>query len=153
MAKRNVVETVKGMLADFLPQNGYELWHAEFTKEGKDYNLKVFVDAPAGIGTDDCEKVSRYLSARLDEVDLIEMPYSLIVSSPGMDRPLLTAEHFRRYAGSPVDVTLYRGVDGRKAYSGILRERTEEYLTLETEAGDVKLPLASVSKVRLQVIL
>jgi ribosome maturation factor RimP len=153
MAKRNIVETVRGMLADFLPQNGYELWDAEFVKEGKDYSLKVYIDARAGIGTDDCEKVSRYLSARLDEVDLIDMPYALIVSSPGMDRPLLTAEHFRRYVGTPVEVTLYRGVDGRKAYSGILGERTEEYLVLGTEAGGVRLPVTLVSKVRLQVIL
>jgi ribosome maturation factor RimP len=172
MAKKNIVETVKEMLADFLPDNGYELWNAEFVKEGRDFNLKVYIDSEDGIGADDCERVSRYLSEKLDETDPIETPYYLIVSSPGMDRPLLTPEHFKRYAGTPVDVSLYKGVNGKKAYSGILGERTDEYLILYTEEGDssnndtdlssgdlldadggaIKLPVALISKVRLQVI-
>jgi ribosome maturation factor RimP len=152
MSKKTVVKIVKEKLADFLPQNGYELWNAEFVKEGRDYSLKVYIDSKDGIGADDCEKVSRYLSAVLDEEDPIETPYYLIVSSPGMDRPLLTPEHFKRYLGEPVDVMLYKGVNGKKSYSGALGERSDEYLTLRTEEGELRFPLPLVSKVRLRVI-
>ncbi|MDR1028364.1 MAG: ribosome maturation factor RimP [Clostridiales Family XIII bacterium] len=151
MSKKSIVRIVKELLAEFLPQNGYELWHAEFVKEGKDYNLKVYIDSAEGIGADDCEKVSRYLGARLDEADPIEAPYYLIVSSPGMDRALLTPDHFRRYVGCPVDVALYKGVDGKKSYSGILGERTDEYLILYAD-GEIRLPIPLIGKVRLQVI-
>ncbi len=81
------------ILADFLNENGYELYHIEFVKEGKDRFLRVYIDLdnsratdgegkPQYIGTADCEKVSRYLSTRLDEEDPIEQNYYLEVSSP-----------------------------------------------------------------------
>jgi ribosome maturation factor RimP len=122
-------------------------------KTGKEYNLNVYIDQADGIGTDDCEIVSRYLSERLDADDLIEQNYYLIVSSPGMDRPLLTEEHYKRYAGTPVDVSLYKGVDGQKAYSGVLKERTDTHLLLTVDGGEeIALPRELISKVRLQVI-
>jgi ribosome maturation factor RimP len=141
------------MLSDWLPQRGYELWNVEFVKAGAERSLNVYVDRESGMGTDDCEVVSRYLSDRLDEEGLIDGRYNLVVSSPGMDRPLLTDEHFARYKGSPVDVSLYKGVDGRKTYSGILGERTADTLSVvsEEDGGETSLPRELVSKERLQV--
>lgn len=160
----NVVESVKRILAGFLAENGYELWNAEFVKTGRDYNLNIYIDAENGIGTDDCEKVSRFLEARLDEENLIDGQYYLIVSSPGMDRELLTDAHFKRYEGAPVDVALYRGYEGRKSWAGVLIRRTETELMLKAGDGDqcvalkkyedgvFGIPLEYVSKVKLQVI-
>ncbi|MBR1993470.1 MAG: ribosome maturation factor RimP, partial [Firmicutes bacterium] len=74
------------MMADFLAAEGYELYNIEFVKEGKDWFLRVYVDMASGegyIGTEDCEKVSRFLSEKLDEEDPIEQNYYLEVSSPG----------------------------------------------------------------------
>ncbi|MDR0518909.1 MAG: ribosome maturation factor RimP, partial [Clostridiales Family XIII bacterium] len=99
------------------------------------------------------ELVSRYLSDRLDEEDFISGNYYLIVSSPGMDRPLLTDGHFERYRGALVDVSLYKGVDGRKSYSGTLVERTDDSVTIVDDDGrEVNLPRDFVSKVKLQVV-
>jgi ribosome maturation factor RimP len=153
MSARNVKERVRELLADWLPARGYELWNVEFVKSGASRNLNVYVDKPSGMSADDCEVVSRYLSGKLDEEDLITGNYYLIVSSPGMDRTLLTDEHFTRYKGEPVDITLYKGVDGRKAYGGILGERTADtlYIALEDDGREVALPTELVSKVRLQV--
>jgi ribosome maturation factor RimP len=151
---KNVNAKVRELLADWLPQRGYELWDVEFVKLGNGHNLNVYVDKAGGMGTDDCEFVSRRLETQLDEENVIQGNYCLIVSSPGMDRPLLTDEHFARYRGAPVDVSLYRGVDGRKKYSGVLGERTADTLFLFTEddGREVALPREYVSKVRLQVI-
>ena len=145
------------MLADYLPENGYELWNVEYVKEGSDFYLRVYIDTlGGGIGTDDCERVSKYLSEALDKADPIESGYYLVVSSPGMDRPLLTDEHFKRYRGVPVDVSLYRAIGGKKKISGLLGVRTETNLELfpeEMGAGaPLQIPLEQISKVRLQVI-
>jgi len=93
MAKKNITEIVTDELRGFLSENGYKLYNIEFVKEAKDYILRVYIDRAQGgegkyIGTDDCEKVSRYLSRRLDELDPIEKSYILEVSSPGIDRAL-----------------------------------------------------------------
>jgi ribosome maturation factor RimP len=153
MSAKNVKERVRELLADWLPSNGYELWNVEFVKSGNSRNLNVYVDKESGMGADDCEVVSKYLSGKLDEDDLIDGNYYLIVSSPGMDRPLLTDAHFIRYKGTPVDVSLYKGVDGLKAYGGILGERTADtlYIIMEDDRREVALPRGLVSKVRLQV--
>jgi ribosome maturation factor RimP len=176
VGNRNVTARVRELLEDWLPEQGYELWNVEYVKSGRERNLNVYIDRlPAadtgaqggdaaglgahgdavrqGIGTDDCEAVSRYLSDRLDADDLIEGNYYLVVSSPGMDRPLLTDAHYARYEGVPVDVSLYKGVDGRKSYSGVLGARTDSELIIFAEDGrEVRLPRELVSKVRLQVI-
>ena len=156
MAKINITEKVKELLSDFLSENGYELWNLEFVKAGKDFNLNVFIEAPDGISTDDCEIVSRYLSEKLDEEEVIDKSYYLIVSSPGMDRPLLTDEHYKRYEGAFIDVSLYKGFEGKKNHSGILKERTETDLIMTVEGTDgeetLTIPRDIVSKVRLQVI-
>jgi ribosome maturation factor RimP len=150
----SVTERVKKILEDYLPRHGYELWHVEFAKSGAERHLTVYIDGEDGIGTDDCEQVSRYLEQRLDAENLIDSSYCLIVSSPGMDRPLLTDGHFERYRGAPVDISLYKGVNGSKKYSGVLEERTETTLTLTLDDGRAfRVPRALVSKVRLQVIV
>jgi ribosome maturation factor RimP len=80
MAKSSIKDLVAKELEEFLEKNGYELYNVEFIKEGKDWFLRVFIDRnqgseAEGISTDDCEKVSKYLSARLDELDPIKQNY------------------------------------------------------------------------------
>ena len=154
VAGRSVTGIVRELLGGYLAENCYELWNVEWSKKGPDSNLIITVDKDGGINTDDCEKVSRYIERRLDEENIIDTAYQLIVSSPGMDRTLLTDEHFKRYKGTPVDVSLYKGVDGSKMYSGLLGERTDAYLTVTMENGaSARLPVELISKVKLQVVI
>jgi ribosome maturation factor RimP len=154
-----VSKIVEALIAP-LEEDGFELWNVEYAKEGKEKQLRVFVDKIGGISIDDCETVSRYLSEKLDEADPISEPYDLIVSSPGMDRPLLRDEHYGRYAGHPVEISLYKGFEGRKRFVAILGERTKERLcvtpigrdTLKPEGEEIAIPLELVSKVNLMVI-
>lgn len=126
MAKKKITEIAEELLKDFLEENGYELYHSEFVKEGSDWFLRVYIDWKQGgeeeryISTDDCEKVSRYLSEKLDQEDPIKQNYYLMVSSPGMDRPLVKPEHWERYVGHDVEIRLYRGKDGKKNITGTL---------------------------------
>jgi len=142
------------MLIPFLDENGYELWNVEWSKSGGEKCLIISLDKDGGIGTDDCEKISRYIGTRIDDEDLIETSYQLIVSSPGMDRPLLTDGHFQRYTGRSVDVSLYMAFEGRKKLSGKLLGRDEKNLMLTLDDGtECVVPREIVSKVSLQVII
>lgn len=157
MAKINIRALVAEMSADFLAEHKLELYNVEFQKEGKDWFLRVYIDKPEGtegyISTDDCELVSRFLSDKLDEADPIEQNYYLEVSSPGMDRALITEDHYRRYTGQLVDVKLYSGINGKKTYQGILKGLNENILTIEEENGKtVELPFDKVTKTNLAVI-
>lgn len=85
--------------------------------------LQVMIDVPDGsreINVDDCAKVSRALSAVLDEKDPIKDKYSLEVSSPGLDRPLTKPEHFARFKGYTAKVETLAEVDKRKRIKGVI---------------------------------
>ncbi|MDD6647652.1 MAG: ribosome maturation factor RimP [Firmicutes bacterium] len=156
MAKKKITEIVEEMLEDFLRQEGYELYNAEFVKEGRDWFLRVYIDKTVTdeyVGTEDCEKVSRFLSEKLDEADPIEQNYYLEVSSPGMDRPLLKRSHYERYIGSEVEIRLYKGKDGTKNIQGVLKDVTGDDITVEDHDGrEWKLQLSEIAKAKLAVI-
>ena len=163
MAKADLMEFLNRTLGPFFEENGYSLWYQEFVKEGKDWTLRITAEkaetdadgnrtgALIPVDTDDCEKISRYLSAKLDEADPIEQNYILEVSSPGMDRELRTPEHFRRMIGETVDVSLYRPLNGEKKgpklLTGVLRSFDGKTITVD----DTEIPLDSVAKVALNV--
>ncbi|WP_130863620.1 ribosome maturation factor RimP [Bacilliculturomica massiliensis] len=158
MAKKKIAEIVSEVLSPFLNENGYELFNVEFLKEGRDWFLRVYIEKTengeyVSVGTDDCEAVSRFLSAELDRLDPIEQNYYLEVSSPGMDRPLLREKDFIRFGGEIVDVSLYKALDGRKTLSGTLVGRAGGCIIIKDEKGnEVKIPEEQVSKTRLAVV-
>lgn len=162
MAKKKITDLIGEAAADFLAENGLELYHAEFVKEGRDWFLRVYIDTmetegPDGqeiyVSTDDCEKVSRFLSEELDRLDPIEQNYYLEVSSPGMDRQLLTERHYEKYAGRLVEVKLYKGVDGKKAFEGVLQGLSDGSVVIKTEDGqEMMFPLEQVAKTNLAVV-
>ena len=156
--------SVKNIVAEMLrplEAEGYEIWNVEYVREGGDMQLRVYIDKDGGIGIDDCEAVSRYLSLKLDEENTIDEAYSLVVSSPGMDRQLFTDEHFLRYEGEAVQVALYKGFEGRKKFAALLGKKTEESLcvtpidslTLAPEGEELCIPAGLVSKVNLMIII
>ncbi|MCL1808686.1 MAG: ribosome maturation factor RimP [Clostridiales bacterium] len=159
MPKKKITEIATEELDSFLQSNGYELYGTQFVKEGRDWFLRIFIDwAEASgsrhIGTDDCEKVSRFLSRRLDELDPIEQNYYLEVSSPGLDRALRKEKDFAKYAGKEVEVGLYKAVNGRKAYSGTLKGLEDGEIVIIGEKGsEMRFPREQVAKAKLKIVL
>jgi|GEM_PF-15910 len=153
--KDKIVDLVKQELSGFLEENGMELYHAEFKKEGAEWYLNVYIDVTEDryVSTDDCEKVSEYLSARLDELDPIEQNYVLQVSSPGLDRELYEQKDFDRFAGELVDLRLYRPVDGSKDYTGTLVGLANGQITIKDEEGnELSFDKKDVAKTKLAVV-
>jgi ribosome maturation factor RimP len=158
VSKKKVTDIITGELSGFLEREGYELYHLEMVKVAKDWYLRVYIDKlqdleeQGYISTDDCEKVSRYLSERLDALDPIEQNYYLEVSSPGMDRQLYTEAHYRRYIGTLVEVKLYKPYQGTKSLEAVLKEVSEGQLILEDEDGiEIVLPREQVAQTRLAI--
>ena len=165
MAKKKITEIVEEITADFLAEKGLELYNSEFVKEGKDWVLRVYIDRlpkedadgnveEEYVSTDDCEGVSRFLSSELDRLDPIEQNYYLEVSSPGLDRALIKEKDFIRFSGRMVDISLYKAVDGKKTYQGILKGLTEDNKIVITDENEkeIEFPREQVAKTRLAVI-
>jgi len=96
---------------------------------------------------EDCEKVSRQISALLDVEDPISGEYHLEVSSPGMDRPLFSAQQFADYIGSEVKVRLNAPIDGRRNLQGVIAQVVDETVQVTgAEGQNWHLPLASIDK-------
>jgi ribosome maturation factor RimP len=136
---------------------GYELVDIRFVMEPGGWVLRVFIDLPEpdpgneaqDVDLDDCERISRELSALLDVDDPIAQAYSLEVSSPGIDRPLVTVQHFRRFVGAEIKVTLLHGVPNpqggeRKNFRGMLSAVEGDHATMIVDGQPWVFPISDV---------
>jgi ribosome maturation factor RimP len=128
---------------------GYELVDLEYGAGHGRGSLRVFIDAAAGVGLEDCERVSREISALLDVEDPITSAYTLEVSSPGFDRVLRTPAHFGRFVGARVFVELKEPRAGRRRYTGELLAVDEGGIALAVDKERVALTFAEIGKARL----
>ena len=152
MTDQNVADRARTVVQPPIEGAGYELVDVHWKHEQGGWVLRVFVDKPGGIGHADCERVSRELSAVLDVHDVIPHAYSLEVSSPGLDRPLVTAAHFRRFLGKKARVRLKQGVDGRRNYAGTIVAVDEGgHVTVEVDGREHRLPLDDLERANLEV--
>lgn len=115
--------------------NNFELVDVEYVKEGSNKYLRVYVDKEGGITVEDCELVSRRLSDMLDQEDFIDEAYILEVSSPGLGRPLKKDKDFQRNLNEEVELKLYKAVDKKKDFVGLLTAFDKDTVTIEFEDG------------------
>ena len=132
-----------------LAQLGFELVDLELAAGRSHAQLRVFIDRPDGVVIEDCERVSKELSALLDVSDPIPTAYTLEVSSPGLDRVLRTPAHFERFVGSRVHVELIAPKAGRRRYTGALRQTDGDAVTLEVDGVMERLAFADIGRARL----
>lgn len=135
-----------GLLEKTLPGLGYELVDLNIGNRGK--MLQVFIDKPGGITIEDCTAVSNHLS-RLLAVDLNYDYDRLEVSSPGLDRPLRTAEAFERFRGEKAQLKLRVPVEGRRKVMGILGALQNGVLEMEVDGQMKTFAMDNIDKARL----
>jgi len=139
-------EILHKMIEPVVVSLGCELWGMEYLTQGRYTTLRIFIDGPNGVSLEDCEKVSRQVSAVMDVEDPIDGEYTLEVSSPGMDRPLYTAAHYARYLGETVNVRLRMARDGRRRFKGNIVKVENEDVTINVDGNDVLLPVDAIDK-------
>ncbi len=147
MPEGQVESRLRDMLEPTVTGMGYELVMVELARGGR--LLRLYIDAPEGIGLSDCEAVSHQVSGLLDVEDPIHSRYSLEVSSPGLDRPLVKPEHFVRFAGQRVRVRMQVPRNGRRNFTGTLGAVQDGVLTLEVDGEQYRLPLEDIAAARL----
>jgi ribosome maturation factor RimP len=150
----DAAEQIRQILDPILLSMGLDLWDLEFQKQGPKWLLRVYIDREIGGGVtlQDCETVSRDLSAALDVEDIIPHAFTLEVSSPGLDRTLSKPEHFIRFAGSAVKIKTYQTINGEKVFRGKLLGMADSVVTIELEAGTVlEIPMTNITKASLEV--
>jgi len=142
-------ERLIALIEPLLGQLGYELVELEFAPAHGRGSLRIFIDRPEGIGIEDCERVSREVSALMDVEDPIPTAYALEVSSPGDDRVLRKPAHFERFKGERVLVELVAPRAGRRRYTGLLQEVSATGVALEVDGARVDMPFGEIAKARL----
>ncbi|MFL6605155.1 MAG: ribosome maturation factor RimP [Steroidobacteraceae bacterium] len=142
-------ERLIALIEPVLVRLGYELVELEYAAGRSQAVVRLFIDQPAGITVDDCERVSREVAALLDVDDPIPTAYTLEVSSPGFDRVLRTPAHFERFVGERVFVELKVPRAGRKRYTGTLQAANSMGIELEVDKQKVQIPFDEIGKARL----
>ena len=146
---KNAAEQIAELIAPTVEALGLELWGIELQQQGKYSLLRVYIENEEGVSIEDCERVSRQVSAVLDVEDPISGEYTLEVSSPGMDRPLFTAAQFGLYVGEKVNVRLRSALQGRRKFKGVIKNVVDDRigLAIESEDGEeIEISFANIDK-------
>lgn len=128
-----VSEQVFELVAPIAESFGLEVIEVLYEKKYDGMNLTIVIDKDGGVTINDCETLHRAIGQPLDELDPIDCAYTLNVSSPGIDRPLKTERDYKRNLNKKISVKLYKAVDSKKTFVGILTAYDDETFTITTE--------------------
>ena len=153
---------IAAMLAPTIESLGVELLGIEYLPAPGSATLRLYIDVPAAevdatpegeepraVSIEDCEAVSREVSAQLDVEDPISGNYTLEVSSPGIDRPLFTLDHYRRFAGQTVKVGLKLPHEGRRRLQGEILGVEGEQVAFAIDGVRFAVPFSNIDKGRI----
>jgi len=153
MVQTDIASTLIELLEPAAAQHGFELVTVEQTGGRKSPVIRVLLDREDGLDIDAICEANRWISDLMDEHDPIPGPYTLEVSSPGIDRPLRTREHFERYAGETVTVKKKPAYGERTAWTGTLIGIEGDDVVIDVSGEQVRVPFQSVQKARLKGVV
>lgn len=148
MAK--VKQICEEKLRPVIEEMGYELVDVEYVKEFDGMSLIFTIDKEEGVTIDDCEKVNKKIDPIIDELNPTDdKPFTLVVSSPGLDRPLKTDRDLKRNLEKEVTVTLFAKVDGKKSFDGVLKGFDDKNVILETAENTIAFERDKIANIKL----
>jgi ribosome maturation factor RimP len=155
----DVVEQVRTVAARVAASYGLDIFDVQFRREAAGMVLRIQIDRPGpaataedSVSVEDCAAVSRDLSAVLDVEDIVPTAYTLEVSSPGLDRPLRTADDFRRFAGRRAKLVMREAVDGQTFLKGRLGGVEGNRVIIDAEDRRRHLvPIGIITRANLEV--
>ena len=148
-------EHVEKQIEKIVSSEGLELVHIDYHRQGRGFLLRVDIDKEGGVTLEDCEGISRQVSAFLDVEDVVPSEYELQVSSPGLDRKLYRQSDYEKFVGRLVRVKTSKPVRGLHVIVGRLKEYDGQNIVVSDPAvkknPDYQIPLADVKETRLEV--
>lgn len=146
---------ISALLAPTVASMGLELLGAEYLPSPGGAVLRLYIDVPPAesaernVGIEDCEAVSREVSAQLDVEDPITSNYTLEVSSPGIDRPLFALSHYTRFLGQSAKVGLKLPQDGRRRLQGRIDKVDSDTITFDVDGAPITVAFDNIDKAKL----
>jgi len=144
-----IAKQVSDLIEPILSEMGLELIDVEYLSDRGRWVLRIYMDKDGGITLDDCAMVSGELGDLIDIKNFIEHEYVLEVSSPGLNRPLKKEADFIRVIGKRIKVKTRTPVEGRRNFTGILKDFRDQKLIIEYEGGLVILAWTDIEKANL----
>jgi len=140
---------------------GLSISDVQLRREAPGWVLRVVLDCEdatavngqEGVSIENCQQVSRELSALLDVEDLLDQPYTLELSSPGLDRPLRHVNEYRRFVGKLAKIVTSKDINGQHSLTGRIRKVTDDELSLDIGAQTHQIPFSVITRGRLEVEL
>ena len=153
------VERVRELATRVASSYGLDIFDVELKREGGQQVLRVIVDRPGpsatpeeSVSIDDCARVAEELGTLLDVEEVMPGEYTFEVSSPGLDRPLRTADDYRRFAGRRAKIVTSEPVQRQTAFAGRVKGVDGEDVLFESEGKKLmRLPLRLISRARLDI--
>ena len=144
------MQAVRALIAPSLADIGYEVVRV-MTIGAEHGTLQIMAERleEDKMTVEDCASISRTVSAIFDVEDPIIGAYTLEVSSPGLDRPLVRKKDFERYSGLEAKIELHQALNGKRRYSGMLAGYADGVVTIVTENGVTNLPFEEIDKAKL----
>jgi len=151
MLEKELVDRVHEIIDPILLSEGIELVDMEYRRESKGWVLRLILDKNGGITLDDCTRVSQEVGRSLDVEDVIQTPYTLEVSSPGLARPLKTEKDFIKFRHHLIKVKTIDPIEKRRQFKGKLLQVSESGIEMEVDGGIFRIPFANVAKANLEI--
>ena len=151
MAKMPIAQSVMNLIEPVLESEGLELVDVEYKKEGSNWFLRVYIDKEGGVNVADCQKVSHLTGDLIEVEETIKTPYSLEVSSPGLNRALKREKDFLKFKGKQIRVQSVLPIDNRKKFVGILADFKDQTVFLEFDEKSIEIPLSQITKANLVI--
>lgn len=145
-----IIGKVTEIVEPILREDQIELVDIEFHPTGKRWMLRLFIDKEGGVGIRDCERASREIDRLLDVEDIIDHPYVLEVSSPGLTRSLKRKQDFDRYIGKRCRIITKSLIEGRTEFKGELIASSEDEVHLKDELRTYTIPTVAIKKANLE---
>ena len=139
-------EAIRTLAEPILAACAAELVELTQVRHGRQVNLRFLVDKVGGVTVQDCARLNQLISEALDASDLIDASYTLEVSSPGLDRPLVSTRDFERAIGEQVEIELIEDLRGSKQIKGQLLAVQQAAVVVTTRMGNVTVPLANIHR-------
>lgn len=147
VAIQEIIQQFENLAVPIVEEEGLEIWAADLRQEGGRWILRLMLEREEGASLDDLTRVHRQLSDVLDVHDVVPWRYTLEVSTPGINRPLVKLDHYRRYLGKRVRIQTRSMQNGRRMFVGLLdRVEDERVCIVDGDIGQVWIPLDDVRK-------
>ena len=147
---QEIVVRVREIASPIVSNEGMELVEVEYRRERWGWVLRLYIDKEGGITLDDCTRISQEVGRNLDVENFISAPYTLEVSSPGLDRPLKKEGDFIKYRNRLMRVRTIEPIGNRWRFKGRLLGVSEDKIEMEVDGAIFQIPLSNIARANLE---